>query len=74
MIELIIAILYVAWGITLFKIDIDYNISGILSTGCFNGQGFNVLFIFYAALSPIVICSTILTQFRRLLNKIKALL
>ena len=68
MLELLIAILYIAFGIALFKIDIDYNISGILYTGCFDGAGFNILFIFYAALSPIVICKTIINQFRKLIN------
>ena len=70
MLELLIAILYIAWGIALFKIDIDYNISGILSIGCFDGAGFNILFIFYAALSPIVMLRTIINQFIRLFNYI----
>lgn len=70
MLELLIAILYIAWGIALFKIDIDYNISGILSIGCFDGAGFNILFIFYAALSPIVMLRTIINQVIRLFNYI----
>jgi hypothetical protein len=68
MLELIIAILYIVFGLTIFKIDIEYNISGILSAGCFDGAGFNVLFIFYAFLSPIVICKAIINQFRKLIN------
>jgi hypothetical protein len=68
MLELLISILYVAWGITLFKIDIDYDISGILSVGCFDGAGFNILFIFYAALSPIVMIRIVINQLIRLFN------
>lgn len=70
MLELLIAILYIAWGIALFKIDIDYNISGILSVGCFDGAGFNILFIFYAALSPIVLISIVLHQIKLLSKKL----
>jgi hypothetical protein len=70
MLEILIAILYLAWGIALFKIDIDYNISGILSAGCFDGAGFNILFLFYAALSPIVMLRTIINQVIRLFNYI----
>lgn len=68
MLELLIAIVYIAFGIALFKIDIDYNISGILYTGCFDGAGFNLLFLFYAALAPLVICKTIINQFKKLIN------
>jgi hypothetical protein len=68
MLELLIAILYIACGITLLKIDIHWNISGILYTGCFDGAGFNLLFLFYAAFSPIVMCSIIINQFRKLIN------
>ena len=68
MLELLIAILYIAFGIALFKIDIEYNISGILYVGCFEGAGFNILFIFYAALSPIVICKAIINQTKKLIN------
>jgi hypothetical protein len=68
MLELLISILYVAWGIVLFKIDINHDLSGLLSFGCFEGAGFNLLFIFYAALSPIVMVSIVYTQFKRLLN------
>jgi len=64
MLELLISILYVAWGIALFKIDIDYDISGILSVGCFDGAGFNILFIFYAALSPIVMIRIVINQLK----------
>jgi hypothetical protein len=68
MLELLIAILYVAWGITLFKIDINHDLSGILYFGCFEGAGFSLLFIFYAALSPIVMICIVLNQFKRLFN------
>jgi hypothetical protein len=68
MLELLIAISYVAWGITLFKIDINHNISGILSVGCFDGAGFNVLFLFYASLSPIVMIAIILNQLKILVG------
>ena len=68
MLELLIAILYVAWGITLFKIDIEYDLSGILYAGCFDGAGFNILFIFYSALSPFVMIRIIINQIKRVYN------
>ena len=66
MIELLIAVLYIIFGIALFKIDIDYDISGILYSGCFENKGFELFFIFYIVLSPIIVVITIYNQFKKL--------
>jgi len=68
MLELLIAIIYIAFGIALFKIDIEYDLSGILYVGCFEDAGFEILFLFYAALSPIVMFRIVINQFRKLIN------
>jgi|APCry1669188879_1035177.scaffolds.fasta_scaffold00707_5 hypothetical protein len=66
MIELLIALLYIVWGIALFKIDIDYDVSGILYAGCFENKGFELFFIFYIIMSPIIVVITIYNQFKKL--------
>ena len=71
MLELLIAIIYIAFGIALFKIDIEYDLSGILYVGCFEDAGFEILFLFYAALSPIVICKAIINQIKKLINYVR---
>jgi hypothetical protein len=53
------AILYVLIGLGLFKIDIDYG-SVILTTGCFNDKGFELYFLLYAFLWPVLLVITIL--------------
>jgi hypothetical protein len=55
----LIAILYVLIGLGLFKIDIDYG-SVILTTGCFNYKGFELYFLLYAFLWPVLLAITIL--------------
>jgi hypothetical protein len=55
----LIAILYVLIGLGLFKIDIDYG-SVILTTGCFNDKGFELYFLLYAFLWPVLLAITIL--------------
>jgi hypothetical protein len=55
----LIAILYVLIGLGLFKIDIDYG-SVILTTGCFNDKGFELYFLLYAFLWPVLLVITIL--------------
>jgi len=55
----LIAILYVLIGLGLFKIDIDYG-SVILTTGCFDDKGFELYFLLYAFLWPVLLAITIL--------------
>jgi hypothetical protein len=55
----LIAILYVLIGLGIFKIDIDYG-SVILTTGCFNDKGFELYFLLYAFLWPVLLVITIL--------------
>lgn len=66
MLELLIAITYVILGIILFKIDINYDLSGILTFGCFENKGFEILFIFYAAMTPIVLFMMIMNSIRKM--------
>jgi hypothetical protein len=55
-----ITILYIVIGLVLFKIDIDYG-SVILTTGCFNDRGgFELYFLLYATLWPVLLLITIL--------------
>lgn len=70
MIELLIAVLYIIWGITLFKIDIDYDISGILYAGCFEDKGFELFFIFYIVMSPIIVGIIIYNQLKKIFNRL----
>ena len=66
MIETAIAALYVIWGILLFKLDCDYNVTGFLTPFCFEGAGFELHFIFYAAFGPFLIIYGILYHSIRL--------
>ena len=55
-----ITILYIVIGLVLFKIDIDYG-SVILTQGCFNDRGgFELYFLLYATLWPVLLLITIL--------------
>jgi len=54
-----ITILYIIIGLGLFKIDIDYG-SVILTTGCFNDKGFELYFLLYAFLWPVLLVITII--------------
>ena len=55
-----ITILYIIVGLALFKIDIDYG-SVILTQGCFNDRGgFELYFLLYATLWPVLLLITIL--------------
>jgi len=59
LITLLITILYIVIGLVLFKIDIDYG-SVILTQGCFNDKGFELYFLLYAFLWPLLLLITIL--------------
>jgi len=60
LITLLITILYIIIGLVLFKIDIDYG-SVILTQGCFNDRGgFELYFLLYATLWPVLLLITIL--------------
>jgi len=60
LITLLITILYIVIGLVLFKIDIDYG-SVILTQGCFNDRGgFELYFLLYATLWPLLLLITIL--------------
>jgi hypothetical protein len=59
LIALLIAILYLLIGLSLFKIDIDYG-SVILTKGCFDDVGFELYFLLYACLWPVLLVITIL--------------
>ena len=59
MIVTFIFILYILIGLVLFKIDIDYG-SVILIQGCFNNKGFELYFLLYAFLWPVLLLITIL--------------
>ena len=59
LITLLITILYIIIGLVLFKIDIDYG-SVILTTGCFNDKGFELYFLLYAFLWPLLLAITII--------------
>jgi len=54
-----ITILYIVIGLVLFKIDIDYG-SVILTTGCFNDKGFELYFLLYATLWPVLLAITLI--------------
>jgi hypothetical protein len=54
-----ITILYILIGLVLFKIDIDYG-SVILTQGCFNDKGFELYFLLYAFLWPVLLLITII--------------
>jgi hypothetical protein len=68
MIELILAILYIIFGISLFKFDIEYNISGRLYAGCFDDKGFELYLIFYIIMSPLIVGIIIYNQIKKLLK------
>jgi len=70
MLELLIALSYIAFGIILFKIDIEFNISRFLYTACFEGAGFQLFMIFYILFSPIVLLSMIWNTIAKFLNYI----
>ena len=59
LIALLIAIFYLSIGLFLFKIDIDYG-SVILTQGCFDELGFELYFLLYACLWPVLLAITIL--------------
>ncbi len=59
LITLLITILYIVIGLVLFKIDIDYG-SVILTTGCFNDKGFELYFLLYATLWPVLLAITLI--------------
>ncbi len=67
MLELFIATLYILFGLSLFKIDCHYNITGFLKPYCFENAGFELYILFYLLLSPIVVVYGI---FYRLKNSI----
>lgn len=54
-----ITILYILIGLVLFKIDIDYG-SVILNQGCFDDKGFELYFLLYAILWPVLLAITII--------------
>jgi hypothetical protein len=68
MIELILAILYIIFGISLFKFDIEHNISGRLYAGCFDDKGFELYLIFYIIMSPLIVGIIIYNQIKKLLK------
>ena len=68
MIELILAILYIIFGISLFKFDIENNISGMLYAGCFDDKGFELYLIFYIIMSPYVVGVIIYNQIKNLIK------
>jgi len=70
MLELLIALSYIAFGIILFKIDIEFNLSRFLYTACFEGAGFQLFMIFYILFSPIVLFSIIWNGIAKFLNYI----
>jgi hypothetical protein len=59
MLELLISLSYIAFGVLLFAIDIKYNISRFLTTGCFDDGGFGLMLCIYIVFSPIVLLSMI---------------
>jgi len=59
LIIIFISILYIVIGLVLFKIDIDYG-SVILTTSCFDDKGFELYFLLYAFLWPVLLIITIL--------------
>ena len=59
LIALLITIFYLLIGLSLFKIDIDYG-SVILTQGCFDELGFELYFLLYACLWPVLLAITIL--------------
>jgi len=59
LIIIFISILYIVIGLVLFKIDIDYG-SVILTTGCFNDKGFELYFLLYAFLWPVLLAITLI--------------
>ncbi len=70
MLELLISLAYIAFGILLFKVDIEYNVSRFLSVGCFDDGGFQVMLVFYIVFSPIVLLSIIWNTITKFLNYI----
>ena len=54
-----ITILYILIGLVLFKIDIDYG-SVVLNQGCFDDKGFELYFLLYAILWPVLLAITII--------------
>lgn len=68
MLELLISLGYVAIGILLFKIDIEKNLTGFLKPYCLEGAGFALYFIFYAALSPLILIYGLICQFKMLMR------
>lgn len=70
MLELLISLSYISFGILLFIVDIKFNLSKFLYKGAFNDGGFGLMLAIYIVFSPIILLSIIWNTIAKIFNYI----